>query len=72
MAKTKKEPLTYINLLDELVFIKERAKSQNINVTQLKNLKFYKQDIFGKVTLVENFKLNLAKNGTEIIILMLE
>ena len=69
MAKQQK--LNFISLLDQLVVIKNKAKEQNLNVTQLKGLRFVRKDPFGKVDYVDNFKLKLAKNGDEVVIIML-
>lgn len=71
--KQKKEPLTYMSLLDELLFIKERSEQKEINLTvdQIRSLKFIRKDATGKTSLVDSFKLNLVKYNGEVAIIML-
>lgn len=67
----QKQKLTLVNLLDQLAFVKDKAKSQGLSITQIKGLRFIRKDAFGVVTYVDDFKCNLAKNGSEIVIIML-
>ncbi len=67
----EKQKLTLVNLLDQLKFVSDKAQSQKLNITQIKGLRFIRKDAFGVVTYVDDFKCNLAKNGNEIVIIML-
>lgn len=59
--KQKRQPLTYLYLLDQLLFIKDRAEKIGMGQEQMKQLKFIRQDAFGKITEVELFDLNLVR-----------
>lgn len=71
MVTKQKQSLTYIKLLDELLFIKGRAEEFDIDPEDIKKLKFVKQDEFGRIERVLDFKLNLVKSGEEIVIIIL-
>lgn len=73
MAKKQKDKfLRYISLLDELYFIKGKGEELKLSTEQIRKLRFVKKDILGNTNFVENYKLQLAQNGNEIVILILE
>lgn len=64
--------LKFIDLMNELLFVKVRAIEYGLSDFQIKNLKFAKTDSNGMVTgIVNGYKLNIAKYKGEAVIVML-
>jgi len=69
MARDK---LKFVNLMDELFFVKGRAEAAGLSDYDIKNLRFAKTDNNGQVIgIIDNYKLTLAKFKGETLIVML-